>query len=249
MNQPLYITAASKTNGAPRFIDSLRRIKDEVEFLFIEFLPHYPDQIDKRTWMMDFENARRIKFVNINYPGNIQRWKYIYSVIKTLKLDEDPGRWVIFSDTDDVMLQRSLPVLDQGRHIYLSSEGITHKEAEYWVPIIKKYPSFRPLLEEPIYNAGVWMMRMRYVVDWLEFVLERAEKHVVKRTLSHDQLFFNLWLTKQNKRYFGHSPNLMVSLYNNKKLGTVKKEKGFFINPNGEPYTFVHANGSTKKDL
>lgn len=246
---PLIVTAASATKNTKRFLENARKLRDEAEFLFIEFTPHYPKEYNGRTWMVDFPNGRQVKIKNVAYPGNLRRWQWVKPVMTKLGYARQYGRWVIFLDTDDVIIQKGLPEVDPGKRIYVQNEGITFDQTDFWPKILKKNIAFRPIMTSQVYNAGSMMMRMEYFIDWLNFVDEKASKKSFAGA-ANDQPLYNLWLSKQSKAIIGDHSSLMVSLYNNMDLGRVKKDdKGVFINSNKIPFTIVHANGSTKKHL
>src|SRR3972149_5850027 len=102
---PLIVTAASTSKGMERYLKSARKISQEVEFLFIEFTPNHPNEIDGRAWSVDFPNSRRIKFQNIAYPGHPKKYLWIKKIFEKFGYSKQYGRWVIFTDTDDVIFQ------------------------------------------------------------------------------------------------------------------------------------------------
>lgn len=253
--KPLLITASSYTKNAERFIKSIIPLYDDINYLSIEFTPYYPAEIGGGKWIERFELGMRVKYMNRPYPGNIGRFLAIKDIIYKFKYDTNPGQWVIFSDTDDVIFQTKLPEFEAGKQIYSCSEGVTFGDSSFWKPILKKYVSARPLTEKIIHNAGCFAMRMRYFMSFLDFVDKYSKTNrATKKEGTFDQIMYNLWLNEQPPLIRGVHSYFMGCLYDGLNNGTIikgedKKGNRVFTNSEKIPYCLIHGNGSTKKHL
>lgn len=246
---PLIVTAASTSKGMLRYIKTAKKVANDVEFLFIEFKQNHPNEINGRPWMVDFPNARRIKFGNVAYPGHPKKYLWIKKIFEKFGYARQYGRWVMFTDTDDVIFQTAFPEVDPAKKIYVASEGLTFGESDFWPKILKKNIAFRPIMDRMIYNSGTVMMRMDFYMDWLNFIAEKLTKKSFQGW-ANDQPLLNLWLSKIPDQFIGEHPSLMTPLYKNLEDGRIiKTKKGVFVNKAKVPYTIIHANGSMKKFL
>lgn len=254
--KPLLITASSYSKTSERFIQSLMKVGNEINYLSIEFEPHYPSDISGGDWINVFELGMRVKFKDRAYPGNVARFLLIKDVIKKFGYDKNGGQWVIFTDTDDVIFQTKLPEFEPAKHIYMCAEGVTFGESSFWKPIIKKYAALKIMETWPIYNAGCFAMRMNKFMSFLEFVEKRyktLDRLTAVRGIS-DQIMYNLWLHDQSLQLKAVHASLFGSLYNGMNDGRIiinEDQKGnkSFINSEKKLYCVIHGNGSTKKYL
>lgn len=187
-----------------------------------------------------FESIKKIKVDHIEvkparYPGNLSRYKFIPAVL-------DKRRFVIFTDTEDVIFQKDFPDFNKvGADIVVGPESEIHRNS-YWYSYIKRVAVFKPLLDKPIYNAGCYAMRVSKFNQWLSFLGKYSELF----TEDFDQLLLNLWLTKQK---FVERLDLFAPLYDNLNKGLVKKKEDGWYTKKGQLISCVHGNGSMKKFL
>lgn len=168
------------------------------------------------------EKHRKFEWVKVElpiYPGNTKRWEF---------LPKGLDGHIIFTDTDDVIMQRSVPNMPG---IVTAPENVLHKDS-FW----KEYcvGEYEILLDKPVYNAGMFAMPSEELYELAKFILDHE---------GNDQLSFNLWLLGKN-----HTPDLgtFLPLYNN--LGNADKINGVWVVDNVIP-CFVHANGNNKDKL
>jgi hypothetical protein len=223
--KPYLISLASDTKGMPRFLDSLKHIR--VEHINIQFTPYY--NTDSQSI-----------FTKIPYPGHILKYKWFPRNL-------DPNRYIIYTDTDDVVFQKELPEFTHD--LYLSAENVpTHKDT-WWESHIRDYPDHRfdSLLDKPVYCSGTWATRVGIFYEYLDF-LERMGAFEETKHFS-DQLYFNLFLNKYKsvtKKY--EELDLFCSLHANIHRNDVVKDNEVW-KYRGEVITCVHSNGSTKEAL
>lgn len=157
------------------------------------------------------------------YPGNTKRWEH---------LPKGLTGQIIFTDTDDVVLQGHVPEM---LGIVTAPENVLHKDS-FWAD--KCVGEYEVLLDKPVYNAGIMSMSAEEMYEMADFILKHP---------GNDQLSYNLWLL--GKR---HTPNMMIflPLYNN--LDKAKKISGDLADlwiVDGLVPRFVHANGNNKDKL
>jgi len=185
-----------------------------------------------------FESVKKINIEEINiqppqYPGNLNRFKLIPEFT-------DKKRWIIFTDTEDVIFQSDFPDFDNiGFDIVVAPENEIHKNS-YWKSFCEKYPIFEDLKERQIYNAGCFAMRVNKFFKFIKF-LNTFNK--VELPQNMDQLLFNKWLSTQD---FIADLTIFAPLYKNYELGLIKKEEGIWKTKNGKIINCVHANGNLK---
>lgn len=146
------------------------------------------------------------------YPGNSGRWRYL----------PDLKGQIVFTDTDDVIYQGGWSELTG---IVTAPENVLHKDS-FWKPYcVGKYEC---LLDEPVYNAGMFSMNADNLRGLVDAILNSKE---------NDQLVFNYWLRGRQ-----HTPRIDVflPLYNN--LDKAEKRGDGWYYGEHKPW-FVHANG------
>lgn len=174
-------------------------------------------------------NVDHIQVKPNRYPGNLSRYSLIPPIM-------DEKRYVIFTDTEDVIFQKDFPDFNKYEaDIILGPENELHKNS-YWMQYINKFKVFKPLLDKPIYNAGCYAMKVSKFNEWLKFL----EKYKELFGEDCDQLLFNLWLTKEN---FIADLSIFVPLYANVDKGLVYKEDGVWKTGKGIVINCVHENG------
>jgi len=226
MNKPYLVTVASKTPGVERFAASLKHIENQVDHISIQFQP-------------PIEQFRPYKVHDTAYCGNLKRFEYIPAL--------DDNRFVIFSDTDDVIFQRPLPDLERMNYeVYLGNENVKHKDS-FWKGFIERNPYFEPCSNQTVYNAGLFAMRGRvfkqlqkFMKDNIQFVVDLADHG------SCDQMLFNLFFLKNPYFDIYKGPDIFCPLYNNIELRIIKTRKGLFYLNDGHVPVAVHGNGNTK---
>src|SRR6185436_3623909 len=130
-NKPYLVTCASYTEGCGRFIDSLRNMDNTADYFSVEFIHHFPEKPP---------HSARILIDEV-YPGHMRRLEYI--PISFLDLE----RWVIFCDTDDVLIQKTIPQLPEDKDFLIANENVIHKDS-FWFSVIKQFPMFECLLDK-----------------------------------------------------------------------------------------------------
>lgn len=226
--KPYLLTVASYTQGSEKFLASLRNTEGTIDYLSVEFEPPFYEK--------PLYSARL--FLRGKYPGHLHRLEYVpFSFF-------DPDRWVIFCDTDDVIVQRPIPELPDKKDILVSNESVDHKDG-FWFTVIKQFPVFTPLLDKPVYNAGLFAMKAHVLEEYVQFLKDFRAKHKLTEPQYLDQLILNYWLHEEapKKWKVGYVPTLFCPLYANYEKGYCQKVNGTWCNKKGEPYTFVHANG------
>lgn len=219
-NKPYLLTLSSHTSGMPRFLESLEKI--DVEHIAVQFTP--------------YTSGLKTIFTGVPYPGHIQKYAFVPPNL-------DPERYVIFTDTDDVIFQKELPELGDF-DLYLAPENVIHR-GSWWEPYINEHPVFEHLLDKPIYCSGTWAMKVKTLYELLDF---QQKTGIFDRLC---QCYFNAFiysrpdLTRSEDLSFFCS--LHANVHNNGK-DKVEKVDGIW-ECNGETIVCVHANGSMKDRL
>jgi FkbM family methyltransferase len=174
------------------------------------------------------------------YPGHLFRWDFIPKEL-------DRERIFIFTDTADVIFQKSIPSLSPD-YIYVANEGEIFKNNRFWRSIMRRNPQFDTLENETIYNVGTFACRGKIMDTWISFLQSSRSK---VRMMVTEQLLFNVWLRQpENYILLKELPDLFTSIYANMEKGvTILNENNQFVNKNGDLYSVVHFNGSTKELL
>lgn len=238
--KPYLVTCASYTPGVDRFLYSIRKTEEAVEYLSVEFLPHFQEK--------PLYSVRLFK--DIKYPGHMNRLQHI--PFDFLDLD----RWVIFSDTDDVIIQKKIPELPQDKDILVANENVNHQDG-FWLSVIKQFPVFEPLLDKPVFNAGLFAMKGTVLKEYVSFQQEFIEEHKLTQPEYLDQLILNYWIhiendIKKDEKYkyrVGYVPSLFCCLHANVEKQNCKKVNGVWCDKKDQVFVFVHANGSMKRYL
>lgn len=112
------LTLSSHTKGLPRFNESLKNL-GEFEHIAVQFLPY----------SSEFKNSIE---TDVTFPGHVKKQMFIP---RGLDLD----RYVVFSDTDDVIFQKPFPEFTHD--LYLAPENVSHRDT-IWKKYIEEYPVF-----------------------------------------------------------------------------------------------------------
>jgi len=219
---PYLLTISSNMPNTQRFLDSVKEI--DVEHISVQFKPYYYKEI-------------AYKLLPFPYPGNLARFKFVPENL-------DPNRFLIFTDTDDVIFQKDLPYLDFfDNEIYVADEHELHKNS-YWKSYCDKYSEFKCLLDRTIYNEGCFAMKVFVFYDLIKYINSRFDYYFPRNI---DQLLFNKWLIKWAT--ISSDNSLFSTLYNNINKGFIEKIDGVWKTKKGEVISVVHGNGSTKNLL
>lgn len=218
-NKPYLLTVSSHTEGMPRFLESLKNI--DVEHIVVQFNPTTP-------------GLKSYYEPGINYPGHIQKYGHI-------PLDLDPERYIIFTDTDDVIFQKGLPEFGEF-DLYLAPENVIHR-GSWWEPYINEHPVFEDLLDKPIFCSGTWAMKVKHLYDLLAY----QQKIGIFGNLC--QCYFNSFIYSRPDLTRSEDIGLFCSLHANMHRDDVVKGEDGIWRHNGEVIVCVHANGSLKEHL
>lgn len=171
------------------------------------------------------------------YPGHLFRWDFIPKEL-------DRERVFIFTDSYDVIFQKPIPTLSPD-YIYAANENEIFKNNDFWIEVLSRCPQFNNLNNETIYNVGTFACVGKTMDNWVSFLQSSRSGDI--NTLD-EQLLFNSWLRKpENNSLLKELPDLFTTIYANMEKGTtILNEKNQFVNQNGELYSVVHFNGSTK---
>lgn len=203
----------------PRFLESLKHI--DVEHIAVQFTPYT-------------EGLKTI-FTGVPYPGHIQKYAYV-------PRDLDPERYVIFTDTDDVIFQKELPEFGEF-DLYLAPENVIHR-GSWWEPYIHEHEKeFGHLLDKPIYCSGTWAMKVKTLYE----LLAHQQKIGIFGNLC--QCYFNSFIYSRPDLTRYEDLGLFCSLHANMHRDDVVKGEDGIWRHNGEVITCVHANGSLKDYL
>lgn len=238
MKKPYLISLASYTPGVDRYLDTLEKLEDSVELVYVNFKPGLPIKSSEIAHTLPVTDLLLVDPMH-NYPGHHHRWKYVPE-------DLDWSRWCIFSDTQDVMFQGPIPNLDQfGADILTQAEGMTHEENSVWRHCLtQRWPQYGNLLKLPVYCCGTFAMRGHLLHEYKTY-LKDYDPAV------WDQIPFNEYIL--DKRH-ADCPQLSAAIYNNFYSGALVKsltEDGtqFWWSETGVRPAIIHGNGSSKAEL
>jgi hypothetical protein len=229
--KPYLISLASYTNWVERYVRTLPRLEDSVEWVNVAFNPIFAPDNSITDSLSQFQTIEPRQ----PYPGNLNRFNYLP------KLDQE--RLWIFTDTADVVFQAPIPDLQD--KIYVCPEYDTWGADNWWKNALEPFPKVAQELEGlPIFNMGTWAMKGSQALEMIRFVIGNAYR--LSNATWCDQPLFNLWLKDQEITVH---PTLMACLYDGLSAGEIIKQARLFVNPQGEAYSIVHANGGTKTSL
>lgn len=214
--KPYLLTLSSFTPGFPRFMRSLENI--DVEHINIDFLPHSGVGTQKE----------------VRFPGHINKWRFVPEGL-------DYDRYVVFSDTDDVVFQKSLPEFTYD--LYLAPENVPHRET-IWAAQIEKYPAFSELMDKDVFNCGTFAMKVKTMYEYQEFLMTFEDGGY--RKLGLEQMYFNLFVNRRRDLSRVIDLNIFAPLFRNYNDGWVKKDGVWKAN---KTISCAHANGCHKELL
>ncbi len=218
---PYLLTVSSDTKGVARFSESIKNL-GEVEHIAVQFNPE-SNQFKTHTK------------INIPFPGHINKLSYV-------PRDLDLDRYVIFSDTDDVIFQKPFPEFTSD--LYLACENVPHSET-IWLKFIDLYPQFEVLRYKEVYNCGNYAMKVKTMYEMLDFLKDYECSDF--RKYGFEQLHFNMFVEKRKDLSRVIDLEIFAPLYRNynDKL-VVKTDLWRYSN---KVISCVHANGCHKELL
>jgi hypothetical protein len=188
-------------------------------------LPRFLKSLD------NLNNFEHIKVDLEPFPGHIKKWESLPK-----GLDED--RYIVFSDTDDVIFQKDLPEFTHD--VYLAPENVTHRDT-IWKSHIERYPQFAPLMDREVYNCGTFAMKVKTLYEYAAFMMEFEDGGYRKENL--EQMYFNMFIHTRQELSRVIDLSIFCPLYRNvhNRLA-VKTDRGWCTN--NRLISVVHANGS-----
>lgn len=225
---PYLLTLCSYTPNLPRFFESVKKVN--VEHVVVAFEP-YP------------RGLKDCHYTGQPYPGHIKKYSFLPEIIDTL----DPERYIIFTDTEDVIFQAPLPEFT--KDLYLAPENVPTHRNTWWEQHIVSYVDHRfdELLDKPIYCSGTWATKVKTFLQYLTFFEELSRTYEVAGF--GDQLYFNSFIYSRPDLTRSEDLTLFCSLHANMHRPEVVKGEDGIWHYNGEVITCVHANGSLKEFL
>jgi hypothetical protein len=167
----------------------------------------------------------------VRFPGHINKWMFIPE-------DLDPERYVVFSDTDDVIFQKELPEFTYD--LYLAAENVLHKET-IWAAQIEKYPAFSELMDKDVFNCGTFAMKVKTMYEYRDFMMSFEDGGY--RSLGLEQMYFNLFVNRRQDLSRVIDLSIFTPLFRNENDGWVKKDGVWKTN---KTISCVHANGDVR---
>jgi hypothetical protein len=216
--KPYLLTLSSETEGMSRFLKSLDNLGGNYEHIAVQFSP--------------FTNMFTTAKYDFPYPGHLKRHLYIPDNL-------DLERYVIFTDTDDVIFQSPFPEFTSD--IYLAAENILHKDTiwNHWM----KGTVFAPvLMEKPVYNCGMFIMRVSIIYEYKKFLKEVGVGDFNK--YNWEQPHFNYFIALHPEYSLNIDLSILCPLYNNLEQKLVKKEDGIWKTKTDKIINCVHSNGN-----
>ena len=257
--KPYLCISCSLTPGVKRWIRTFKSsgVSSQVRLLVFMWKPYFEAELKEFLSEGDYVIYKQ----DSDFTGNVAALMPFLKLLKSKDYSED---WFIWVDCHDVVFQRTMYPFwdDQGFSVVLSSEYARHEElSEYWGSIIKACPSrdFEFLLNRTIYNGGCFAMKAPYFCDYLVSLNEYYRCYGDFKGFSYNgvQLFFNKWVQKHIFSCIVLSDFLnLCSGYLKAGFkdpaevsGVSEVKDGKFVDPVGQLFTIVHANGETKKIL
>lgn len=162
------------------------------------------------------------------FPGHIEKWRHLPCL--------NPSKYVIFSDTDDVIFQTALPTFTHD--LYLAPENVLHRDT-MWKEHIEWFPAFAPLMEKEVFNCGTFAMKVKTLYEYQRFLMEFPDDGY--RQLGLEQMYFNMFVYTRKDLSRVIDRTIFCPLFANVHHG-VKKENEVWTD--GEKtICCVHANG------
>ncbi len=216
---PYLLTLGNDMPGVDRFLDSLHNT-DRMEHIAVQFLP-----FSKRDFNRTILN-------NIPFPGHFNKWKYVPD-------DLDPERYVIFSDTSDVVFQEGLGDLEFD--LYLAPENVEHRNT-MWKEHIEKFPALAPLMDKEVYNCGTFAMKVKTMYEYRDFIYEFDKEGYGAWDWRLEQIYFNMFVYLRKDLSKVIDRTIFCPLFANIHHGITKAADGLWED-NGRVISCVHANG------
>jgi hypothetical protein len=179
------------------------------------------------------EGLKSYKEYQQPYPGHLQRYNFVPK-------DLDKDRYILFTDTDDVVFQKPLPE-NLEYDIYLACENVIHVDT-VWNRFFEKYPPFQPIQYREVYNCGTYLMKVDLFYRYIDFLNNYRVDDFSK--YNFQQLHFNLFLLLNSDLSRVIDLSLFCPLYANFEKGLCyKDEKGIWRTKGGDIISCVHGNG------
>lgn len=213
--KPILLTLSSHTKGLPRFNESIKNL-GEVEHIAVQFLPY----------SSEFTNCI---YTGVPFPGHVKKQMFIPKGL-------DPERYVIFSDTDDVIFQRPFPEFTHD--LYLAPENVPHRET-IWKYQIEKYPVFSPLVDQDVFNCGTYAMKVKTMYEMIDFLF--SFKCGDYLNLGFEQMHFNMFLYQRKDLSRVIDLGIFTPLFRNLNDGWISKDETWKYK--GKDISCVHSNG------
>jgi len=221
MEKPYLLTLASNTEGMDRFLDTL----PEVEHIAVQFLPYNPKLEGIKT--------------GVRFPGHFDKWRFVPEGL-------DPERYIVFSDTSDVIFQGELPEFKYD--LYLAPETVDHQNT-IWTGHIDNFPSLETLRHKEVINCGTFAMKVKHMYEYRDFIYEFDKEGYGAWSQRLEQIYFNMFVHSRPDLSKVYDRSLFCALFANVYHG-VKKVDGVWMDGD-RVIKCVHANGGVelKKQL
>ena len=215
---PYLLTLASDMPGADRFYDSIPCL-GKVEHIAVQFQPFSQREFNRNIMH------------NIPFPGHFNKWKFVPNNL-------DLERYVIFSDTSDVIFQTKLPKFTYD--LYLAPESVDHRDT-MWKEHIEQFPAFSLLMDKEVLNCGTFAMKVKTMYEYRDFIYSFDKDGYGKWPYALEQLMFNMFVYSRHDLSKVIDRSIFCPLFANvyhgvKKVDGVWKDGDKIIN-------CVHANG------
>lgn len=222
-DRPYLLTLSSHTDGMDRFLDSLKKAGD-LEHIAVQFKPYT-------------KGLRSLVKIDLEYPGHFNKWLYVPDGL-------DPDRYVVFSDTSDVIFQKQLPEFTHD--LYLAPESVDHRNT-MWKDHIDQFPTLAPLMDKEVLNCGTFAMKAKHLYEYRDFIFSFDRKGYGSWPHHLEQICFNMFVYSRHDLSKVIDRSIFCPLFANIYHG-VKKTDGIWKDGK-KIISCVHANGSLKDYL
>lgn len=205
--------------GTQRFFDSLANTTP-MEHVSVKFTPYYKSSSDYRTIL-----------TGVPFPGHFNKWKFVPDNL-------DPERYVIFSDTTDVVFQGRLPKLEYD--LYLAPELVDHRYT-MWKEHIEQFPAFSLLMDKEVMNCGTFAMKVKTMYEYRDFIYTFDKDGYGKWPYALEQLMFNMFVYSRHDLSKVIDRTIFCPLFANIYHGVEKRGGEWFDGK--QVISCVHANG------
>lgn len=226
--------------GSHRYLTSLNNLShNSFELIIIGFQPLDAVSPVFAPTMRMYLNPHK------PYPGNLHRFDFLYELASH---EMNPNRWIVFTDTHDVIFQKDFPDFTQFRDtdVLVASEGEKWSDSSWWSSVVEQMPAdfMENMGDNMVLNAGTWAMKVKTFQAMYEYMMRRAADY--NNVQWSDQPMYNEFVYSGAVTPIIHK-TFCTTLYRNMELQNVIKEDGRFYNRAHELYSIVHGNGNSKK--